>query len=142
MPATADQIQEMAARLKAFGVIMRLGHDLFNAADFQTAAVMAVNNARPVVGFASSTLLWVQDKKVDIISQYAQAVTNVNSRQAVLQRDLLEHIGKLDDVLEISAANAALRLKKIMLQKKFTNKLVAYVYSAVFLCAKGTVLSV
>ena len=57
MPATADQIQEMAARLKAFGVIMRLGHDLFNAADFQTAAVMAVNNARPVVGFASSTLL-------------------------------------------------------------------------------------
>lgn len=106
MPATADQIQEMAARLKAFGVIMRLGHDLFNAADFQTAAVMAVNNARPVVGFASSTLLWVQDKKVDIISQYAQAVTNVNSRQAVLQRDLLEHIGKLDDVLEISAANA------------------------------------
>lgn len=106
MAATADQMQEMAARLKAFGVIMRLGHDLFNAQDFQTAAVMAVNNARPVVGFASSTLLWVQDKKVEIISQYAQTTVNANSRQAVLQRELLEYTGKLDDVLEISAANA------------------------------------
>ena len=46
MPGPSDQLQEMAARLKAFGVMMRLGHDLFNAPDFQTAAVMAVNNAR------------------------------------------------------------------------------------------------
>ena len=62
MPGPSDQLQEMAARLKAFGVMMRLGHDLFNAPDFQTAAVMAVNNARPVVGFRSSTLLQIRGR--------------------------------------------------------------------------------
>ncbi len=106
MPAPAEQLQEMAARLKAFGVIMRLGHDLFSAEDFQTAAVMAVNNARPVVGFRSSALLRLQDKKADIVAQYAQASNNVHSRQAVLQRDLLELVGELKDTLEISAENA------------------------------------
>ncbi len=106
MPGPAEQLQEMAARLKAFGVIMRLGHDLFNAADFQTAAVMAVNNARPVVGFRSSTLLRVQDRKAEVVAQYAQANKNVHSRQAVLQRDLLEITGELDDAVEISEENA------------------------------------
>ena len=106
MPGPADQLQEMAARLKAFGVIMRLGHDIFNANDFQTAAVMAVNNARPVVGFRSSTLLRIQDRKADVIAQYAQPNVNAHSRQAVLQRNILEMTGPLDDITEISSAVA------------------------------------
>lgn len=106
MPGQNDQLQEMAARLKAFGVMMRLGHDLFNAPDFQTAAVMAVNNARPVVGFRSSTLLQIRGRKVDILSQYAQPVVNKHSRQAVLQRELLETIGQQEEMVEISAENA------------------------------------
>ena len=106
MPGPSDQLQEMAARLKAFGVMMRLGHDLFNAPDFQTAAVMAVNNARPVVGFRSSTLLQIRGRKVDILSQYAQPVVNKHSRQAVLQRELLEITGQLEENLEITAADA------------------------------------
>ena len=106
MPGLADQLQEMAARLKAFGVMMRLGHDLFNAPDFATAAVMAVNNARPVVGFRSSTLLQIRGKKVDILSQYAQPVVNKHSRQAVLQRELLEITGQLEEMVEITAENA------------------------------------
>ena len=97
MPGPSDQLQEMAARLKAFGVMMRLGHDLFNAPDFQTAAVMAVNNARPLVGFRSSTLLQIRGRKVDILSQYAQPVVNKHSRQAVLQRELLEITGRLEE---------------------------------------------
>lgn len=99
-------MNELAARLKAFGVIMRLGHDLFGAKDFQTAAVMAVNNARPVVGFGSSTLLRTENRKAEVISQYAQTAVNVHTRQAILQRDLLEMAGDLDDVREVSAANA------------------------------------
>lgn len=106
MPGPSDQLQEMAARLKAFGVMMRLGHDLFNAPDFQTAAVMAVNNARPVVGFRSSTLLQIRGRKVDILSQYAQPVVNKHSRQAVLQRELLETTGRLEENLEITGADA------------------------------------
>jgi len=106
MPGPADQMNELAARLKAFGVIMRIGHDLFGAKDFATAAVMAVNNARPVVGFSSSTLLRIEDKKAQVVSQYAQAAVNVHTRQAVLQRDLLDIIGPLEDVKEVSAANA------------------------------------
>ncbi len=106
MPGPSDQLQEMAARLKAFGVMMRLGHDLFNAPDFQTAAVMAVNNARPVVGFRSSTLLQIRGRKVDILSQYAQPVVNKHSRQAVLQRELLEITGRLEENVEITAADA------------------------------------
>ncbi len=107
MPPTAEQqLQEMAARLKAFGVIMRIGHDLFNAKDFQTAAVMAVNNARPVVGFSSSTLLWKQDRRSDIISQYAQTALNTHTRLAVLQRDLLELAGDITEIVEINASKA------------------------------------
>lgn len=109
MPGPADQVNEMAARLKAFGVMMRLGHDLFNAADFSTAAVMAVNNARPVVGFRSSSLLRIQDRHADVLSQYAQTMANVHSHQAVLQRDLIEiaeDANKLTDVIEVSTANA------------------------------------
>lgn len=106
MPNPVNQLNEMAARLKAFGVIMRLGHDLFNAPDFETAAAMAVNNARPVVGFRSSTLIRVQDRKAEIVSQYAQVAVNRHSRLAVLQRDLIELAGPVDDVLEISAENA------------------------------------
>lgn len=106
MPSPADQLNEMAARLKAFGVIMRLGHDLFGAPDFNTAAAMAVNNARPVVGFRSSALLRLQDRKAELISQYAQVAPNIHSRQAVLQRDLIEMIGELKDVTEVGSENA------------------------------------
>ncbi len=107
MPSPAEQLNEMAARLKAFGVIMRLGHDLFAAPDFNTAATMAVNNARPVVGFRSSSLLRLQDRKAEILSQYAQVEPNHNSRQSLLYRDLLELAGELQDTVEISAANAS-----------------------------------
>ncbi len=107
MPTPVEQqLQELTARLKAFGLIMRLGHDLFSAEDFQTAAVMAVNSARPVVGFRSSTMLRIQDKKADVVVQYAQSANNVHSRQAVLQRDLLEMTGPLTEILEISAEDA------------------------------------
>lgn len=106
MPNPVNQLNEMAARLKAFGVIMRLGHDLFNAPDFETAAAMAVNNARPVVGFRSSTLMRYQDRKAEVVSQYAQVSVNRHSRQAVLQRDLIELAGKFDDIVEVSAENA------------------------------------
>lgn len=106
MSNPSDQLNEMAARLKAFGVIMRLGHDLFSAADFTTACAMAVNNACPVVGYKSSTVVRMMERKADIVAQYAQVTVNQHTSHAVMMRDLCEKLGEQDEILELSSADA------------------------------------
>lgn len=85
---TNDRIQELNARIKTFAVMLKFGHDLFNAPGFDDAAVMAVNNTHILLNYKSASLAEVSGGKGRIIAQYAQPSTNPHSRLAVLQSEL------------------------------------------------------
>ena len=63
---------EWAARLKAFGMIIKLGNDLFAAPDFNTACGIALLRSRALLKFKTSTMLERSGGKARIVSQYAQ----------------------------------------------------------------------
>ncbi len=79
----APRENEYAARLKAFGMMIKLGSDLFHAPDFETAAGMTVNSSRTLLKFKSAALAEVSGESAKIVAQYAQI--NVNP-QAELTR--------------------------------------------------------
>lgn len=58
-----DQKNEWSARLKAFGMIIKLSNDLFAAPDFTTASGIAVNSSRTLLRYKSSTMLEIQGGK-------------------------------------------------------------------------------
>ena len=47
---------EWAARLKAMGLMIKVGNDIFTAPDFSTAAGMAVNNSFRLLRFKTSAI--------------------------------------------------------------------------------------
>ncbi len=77
--------KELTARLKAFALMMRFGHDLFQANDFSDAAALAVNNSRVLLNFKSSSLIEVSGGRAEIVAQYAQVEPNRHSKLAELQ---------------------------------------------------------
>lgn len=84
-----DQTSEMSARLKAFAIMLRFGHDLFNARDFAETAQQVVNNSHVLLNFKSASLVEIgYDGKAHVCAQYAQPIVNRHSRLAVLQSDL------------------------------------------------------
>ena len=78
-----DPRSEWAARLKAFGMIIKLGNDLFAAPDFNTACGMAVNSSRALLKFKTSTKLELSGGKARSGAQYAQVASNHNANAAL-----------------------------------------------------------
>lgn len=90
------QSAEWSARLKAFGMIIKLGNDLFEAPDFATAAGMAVNSSRTLLKFKSAALLELSNDRARVLAQHAQVSVNVHSEKAQAQVALCENLGTLD----------------------------------------------
>ena len=51
---------EITARMRSFLVILKYGHDLFDAETFSDAALLAVNNAFNLMNFKNSSLIEIQ----------------------------------------------------------------------------------
>lgn len=84
-----NKLSEMQARLKVFGMIFRIGTDLFRAQDFETAAGMAVNNPAPLLKFKRATLLEKADGRIRVVAQYGQVAVNPHAEVALQQVALL-----------------------------------------------------
>ncbi len=80
--------EALSARLKAFALMLKFGHDLFDAKDFRSAAALAVSNSRSLLNFRTASLLELADGKAQVIAQYGQPEPNVHSRLALLQERL------------------------------------------------------
>lgn len=85
-----NKLAELQARLKVFGMIFRIGSDLFRASDFDTAAGMAVNNPAPLLKFKRATLLEKADGRIRVVAQYGQVTVNPHAEVALRQVALLE----------------------------------------------------
>ncbi len=88
----SNRVNEWSARLKAFGMIVKLGHDVFNAPDFNVAGGIAVNSSRALLKYKSSALLELSGGKARIVAQYAQLNVNPHSDVAHQQVTLCEHL--------------------------------------------------
>ena len=84
-----NKLSELQARLKVFGMIFRIGSDLFRAPDFETAARMAVNNPASLLKFKRATLLEKADGRIRVIAQYGQVAVNPHAEVALRQVALL-----------------------------------------------------
>ena len=84
-----NKLSELQARLKVFGMIFRIGSDLFRAPDFETAAGMAVNNPASLLKFKRATLLEKADGRIRVIAQYGQVAVNPHAEVALRQVALL-----------------------------------------------------
>ena len=96
---------ETASRLKTFALMLKFGHDLFAAPDYDTAALQAVNDSMALLNFKSAAIFEVQDKVCTVIGQYGQTTVNPNSKQALLQKQLVESIDLQETPLTVSAAD-------------------------------------
>ena len=83
---------EWAARLKAMGLMIKVGNDIFTAPDFSTAAGMAVNNSFRLLRFKTSAIAEVSDGRSRIIAQYGQTAVNQHTEVSELQNALVEKI--------------------------------------------------
>ena len=97
--------EEFAARLKAFALMLKYGHDLFGAKNFSDAAAMAVSNSRSLLNFRTATLLELSGGKSRVIAQYGQVEVNPHSRLAVLQNKLAETLKFGNEPLTVSRDN-------------------------------------
>ena len=84
-----NKLSELQARLKVFGMIFRIGSDLFRAPDFETAARMAVNNPASLLKFKRATLLEKADGRIRVIAQYGPVAVNPHAEVALRQVALL-----------------------------------------------------
>ena len=84
--------ETLSARLKAFALMLKYGHDLFEAKDFSTAAALAVSNSRTLLNFRTASLLELADGKAQVIAQYGQPEANSHSRLAVVQSRFVESL--------------------------------------------------
>ncbi len=97
--------EDLAARLKAIALILKYGHDLFGAGNFDDAAALAVNNSRSLLNFRTASLLELAGGKSRVIAQYGQVQTNPHSRLAVLQNRLAESLEFGAEPLTVTADN-------------------------------------
>ncbi len=97
--------ETLSARLKAFALMLKFGHDLFDAKDFSTAAAFAVNNSRTLLNFRTATLLELADGQAHVIAQYGQPEANPHSRLAVVQSRFVESLTLGADPEIISATD-------------------------------------
>lgn len=100
-----NKLAELQARLKIFGMIFRIGSDLFRAPDFETACGMAVNNPAVLLKFKRATLLEKAEGTLRILAQYGQVAVNPHSEVAMRQLALL---GQAEEI----APDKPLRLRR------------------------------
>ena len=96
---------DLAARLKTFALMLKFGHDLFNARDYNAAGLQAVNDATPLLNFKSSVLFEMQGGKACPIGQSGQSVVNPNSKQLMLQKKLAESLNLEEGSATLTAAD-------------------------------------
>ena len=97
--------EDLISKLKAFALMLKFGHDLFDAATFRDTAALVVNNSRPLLNFRTATLLELFDGKASVIAQYGQPEPNVHSRLAVIQAGFAESLKLGSEPLIISVAD-------------------------------------
>ena len=84
--------ETLSARLKAFALMLKFGHDLFDAKNFSDAAALAVSNSRTLLNFRTASLLELAGGKAEVIAQYGQPEPNIHSRLAVVQSSFVESL--------------------------------------------------
>lgn len=83
---------ENDAKAKTFALIIKFGHDLFEKKDMQSAAASAVNDSHILLGFRSSALYRLHDnKKINVLGQFAQAEINEHSAAVLAQKELIKN---------------------------------------------------
>lgn len=87
-----EQIQEMVNRLKGMALMIKFGHDLFHAKNFEEAAILAVNNSCSLLNFKGSSLIKMTDGHPVVIAQYGQPSVNPHSRLAVVEQELCKKL--------------------------------------------------
>ena len=92
--------EELASRLKAFALMLKYGHDLFDAGNFSDAAALAVNNSRRLLNFRTATLLELSGGKARAIAQYGQVEANPHSRLAQVQCRFAESLKRREGAPE------------------------------------------
>ena len=97
--------EELASRLKAFALMLKYGHDLFDAGNFSDAAALAVNNSRRLLNFRTATLLELSGGKARAIAQYGQVEANPHSRLAQVQCRFAESLKPGTEPLVVTAAD-------------------------------------
>jgi len=98
-------IEDAAAKLRAFARILKLGHDLFNAADFADAAVRAVNDSKVVINYRSAALFEYDGKDFELLAQSGIPEKNPRSK---LVLDQIEMLKTLDVSLPLSVIDRGL----------------------------------
>jgi hypothetical protein len=90
---TPEQMQnEWAARLKAMGLMIKVGNDIFTAPDFDTAAGMAVNSSFRLLRFKTAAIAEISEGRSRIAAQYGQTAVNQHSEQSEFQNALCEKL--------------------------------------------------
>lgn len=90
---TPQQMQnEWTARLKAMGLMIKVGNDIFTAPDFETAAGMAVNNSFRLLRFKASAIAEISDGHSRVAAQYGQTEVNQHTELSGLQNALCEKL--------------------------------------------------
>lgn len=90
---TPQQMQnEWSARLKAMGLMIKVGNDIFTAPDFETAAGMAVNSSFRLLKFKAAAIAEVSEGRSRIAAQYGQTGVNQHSELSELQNALCEKL--------------------------------------------------
>ncbi len=84
--------EDFASRAKVFALMLKFGHDLFDAKTPEDAAALAVSNSRSLLNFTTSTLIELVNGKSVILAQYGQVEVNPHSRLALLQGRLAESL--------------------------------------------------
>ena len=87
---------DAAAKLRTFALILKFGHDLMNARNFDDAAVRAVNDARMLLDFHSAALFEHSEKRYEVIAQSGIPEKNPRSRLVLDQMELLEKFNSND----------------------------------------------
>ena len=101
-------VEELSGKLKFFAWLLQFGHELFRAADLETAAAEVVNDTRFALGFSTASLLILENGKARIIAQYGQTEVNAHSRLAVLHCRLAESRAWTDEAVELSGETGLL----------------------------------
>lgn len=82
---------ELNSRLKAFALMLKFGHDLFNGKTLNDTAAMAVNNSRVLLNFRNGALFEFENKTAVILSQFGQVEVNPHARIAAVQKRFVEN---------------------------------------------------
>ena len=75
--------RELAARLKALGVVLKIGRDMNGAQDFSAAASIAANSCEVLLHFRSAWIVECTGSKTAVAGQYGVFEPNAHSEPAL-----------------------------------------------------------